>query len=82
MKTFNDLEFVEHPSTFGGVFCRMMFDNGYGILVYDGKFDIYEVEVLDKEGSPTYNTPITNDTITNANINKINEIMIQIQQLQ
>ncbi len=81
MKTFNDLQFIEHPSTFGGGYCKMMFDNGYGILIYDGKFGKYEVEVLDKEGSPTYKTPITNDTFTNADVNKINDIMKQIQNL-
>jgi len=81
MKTFDDLVFIEHPSTFGGVYCKKMFDNGYGILLYDGKFGMYEVEVLDKEGNATYNTPITNDTITNADVNKINDIMKQIQNL-
>jgi len=81
MKTFNDLEFIEHPSTFGGVYCRMMFENGYGILVYDGKLGKYEVEVLDENGDPTYNTIITNDTLTNADHNKITELMEQIQKL-
>jgi len=81
MKNFNDLKFVEHPSTFGGVYCKMMFDNGYGILVYDGKFNLYEVDVLDKDGEITYNTSITKDTFTNADVNKINDIMIQIQNL-
>lgn len=81
MKNFNDLQFIEHPSTFGGGYCKMMFDNGYGILVYDGKFNLYEVDVLGKDGEITYNTPITNDTFTNADVNKINDIMIQIQNL-
>jgi hypothetical protein len=81
MKTFNDLEFIEHPSTFGGVYSRMMFENGYGILIYDGKLEKYEVEVLDENGDPTYNTIITNDTITNADSNKITELMEQIQKL-
>jgi len=81
MKTFNDLEFIEHPSTFGGVYCRMMFENGYGILVFDGKLGKYEVEVLDKNGDPTYDTIVTNETITNADHNKITELMEQIQQL-
>ena len=81
MKTFNDLKFIEHPSTFGGVYSSMMFENGYGILVYDGKMGKYEVEVLDMKGDPTYNTIVTNDTITNADSNKITELMQQIQQL-
>jgi hypothetical protein len=81
MKNFNDLNFVEHPSTFGGVYSKMMFDNGYGIMVYDGKFDIYQVEILDNTGEPIYNTPISNDTITSANPEKITEIMIAIQKL-
>jgi hypothetical protein len=81
MKNFNDLEFIEHPSTFGGGFAKMMFENNYGILVYDGKFGHYEIDVLDSNGNQTYNTIVTKDTITNANVNKINEIMEQIQKL-
>ena len=81
MKKFKDLEFIEHPSTFGGVYCKMMFNNGYGILVYDGKMDKYQVEILDSEGEPTYKTNISNDTISDVNNVEIDELMEKIQKL-
>lgn len=81
MKTFNDLEFIEHPSTFGGVYTKTIFDNGYGIMVWGGLLGKYEVEVLDGDGEPIYNTGITNDTIYGADVDKINEILGLIQKL-
>ena len=81
MKKFKDLEFIEHPSTFGGVYCKMMFKNGYGILVYDGKLDKYQVDILDSEGEPTYKTNISNDTISGLNSIEIDELMEKIQKL-
>jgi hypothetical protein len=81
IKNFNDLNFIEHPSTFGGVYCKMMFENGYGILVYDGKLDKYEVEILDSDGEPTYKTGISNDSISGVSSTEISELMEKIQKL-
>ncbi len=81
MKTFNDLEFIEHPSTFGGVYTKTMFDNGYGIMVYGGKLGKYEIDILDKDENQTYNTPIANDTIVDADSDKVTEIMLKVQSL-
>lgn len=81
MKRFNDLKFVEHPSTFGGVYTKTMFENGYGIMIWGGQLDRYDVDILDKDGEPIYNTGITNDTVYGADINKINQLMESIQSL-
>ena len=81
MKKFKDLEFIEHPSTFGGVYCKMMFKNGYGILVYDGKLDKYQVDILDSDGEPTHKTNISNDTISGVSDIQIDELMEKIQKL-
>ena len=38
MKTFNDLQFKEHPkgAVYGGIISRIIFDNGYGATVVQG----------------------------------------------
>ena len=88
MKTFKDLEFVEHPSHIGGVQARITFDNGYGASVvktpysYGGKDGLYELAVLDKDGHLTYDTPVTNDVIGYLRDIDVTEVMEKIQQLQ
>jgi hypothetical protein len=81
MKKFNDLEFIEHPSTFGGVYTKTMFENGYGIMVWGGLLGKYDVDVLGSDGEPVYNTNVTNDTIYGADIDKINDVLELIQKL-
>ena len=69
MKTFKDLEFIEHPNHIGGIRASIMFENGYGVSVvsntysYGGKDGLFEVAVLGKDGDITYDTPVTNDVI-------------------
>jgi hypothetical protein len=82
MKNFNDLKFTEHPSTFGGEYSKIFFDNGFGILVYGGRIGLYEVEILDSNGDTLYDTNIINGNFSGANIDDINHIMEQIQLLQ
>lgn len=75
MKTFNDLKFTEHPSTFGGAYSEMIFENGYSIVVFGGSYNGYEVEILNPNGVPVKNM------IRNADENKINELMEEAQKL-
>jgi hypothetical protein len=88
MKTFKDLEFVEHPSHIGGVQARITFDNGYGASVvktpysYGGDRGLYELAVLDTDGHLTYDTPVTNDVIGYLRDIDVTEVMEKIQQLQ
>jgi len=88
MKTFKDLEFVEHPGHIGGVQARITFDNGYGASVvktpysYGGDKGLYELAVLDSEGSLTYDTPVTNDVIGYLRDIDVTDVMEKIQQLQ
>jgi len=87
MKTFKDLEFVEHPSHIGGVQARIQFDNGYGASVvktpysYGGDRGLYELAVLDNDGHLTYATPITNDVIGYLRDIDVTDVMEKIQQL-
>jgi hypothetical protein len=88
MKTFKDLEFVEHPSHIGGVQARITFDNGYGASVvktpysYGGDKGLYELAVLGTDGHLTYDTPITNDVIGYLRDIDVTDVMEKIQQLQ
>jgi hypothetical protein len=87
MKTFKDLEFVEHPSHIGGVQARIQFDNGYGASVvktpysYGGDRGLYELAVLGIDGHLTYDTPITNDVIGYLRDIDVTDVMEKIQQL-
>jgi len=88
MKTFKDLEFVEHPSHIGGVQARITFDNGYGASVvktpysYGGDKGLYELAVLGTDGHLTYDTPVTNDVIGYLRDIDVTDVMEKIQQLQ
>jgi hypothetical protein len=87
MKTFKDLEFVEHPAHIGGVQSRITFDNGYGASVvktpysYGGDKGLYELAVLGTDGHLTYDTPITNDVIGYLRDIDVTDVMEKIQQL-
>ena len=87
MKTFKDLEFKEHPNHMGGVQARIQFDNGYGASVvktphtYGGDKGLYELAVLDSNGSLTYATPITDDVIGYLRPEDVTEVLTKIQQL-
>ncbi len=87
MKTFKDLEFVEHPNHLGGVQARIQFDNGYGASIvktpytYGGDKGLYELAVLDSEGHLTYDTPITNDVIGYLRPEDVTDVIAKIQQL-
>lgn len=87
MKTFKDLEFIEHPSHIEGVQARIQFDNGYGASVvktpysYGGDRGLYELAVLDNDGHLTYDTPVTNDVIGYLRDIDVTDVMEKIQQL-
>jgi hypothetical protein len=87
MKTFKDIEFKEHPSTFGGIIGRIEFENGYGASVvkspfsYGGGDDLYELGVLGKDGQLCYTTPITDDVIGYLTEADVEELLIKIQKL-
>jgi hypothetical protein len=87
MKTFKNLEFVEHPGHIGGVQARITFENGYGASVvktphsYGGDKGLYELAVLGTDGHLTYDTPITSDVIGYLRDIDVTDVMEKIQQL-
>lgn len=86
MKTFDDLEFKEHPNKMGGVIARIEFDNGYGASVaqtphtYGGSDGLYELAVL-KNGMITYDTPVTDDVEGYLTTEDVTNLLQQIQEL-
>ena len=63
------------------------FDNGYGASVikhdmsYGGKKGLYELAVLDKDGSLCYNTPITEDVIGHLTFGEVDKLLVEISHL-
>ena len=87
MKQFKDLEFVPHAAGMGGVMSRIQFENGYGASVvktdytYGGDRGLYELAVLDSNGSLTYATSVTDDVIGYLRPEDVTDVMAKIQQL-
>ena len=93
MKTFNDLQFKEHPkgAVYGGIISRIIFDNGYGATVvqgphsYGGADGLYELAVIQYDESGDwdicYDTPITDDVLGYLTEDNVTEYLTQIEQL-
>ncbi len=85
IKTFEDLNFKPFHNGVAGV---MMFDNGYGVSVvkhdysYGGREGLYELAVLDSDGSLTYDTEITNDVLGYLTPEDVSQYMIMVQDLK
>lgn len=85
IKTFEDLKFKPFHNGVVGV---MMFDNGYGVSVvkhdysYGGREGLYELAVLDSEGSLTYDTEITGDVLGYLTPEDVSQYMIMVQDLK
>ena len=89
MKTFNDLQFKEHPrgAVYGGIISRIIFDNGYGATIvqgphtYGGADGLYELAVVGKNDEICYDTPVTGDVEGYLSEAQVTDLLIKIQQL-
>jgi len=89
MKTFNDLQFKEHPrgAVYGGIISRIIFDNGYGATIvqgphsYGGADGLYELAVVGKDDEICYDTPVTGDVEGYLSEAQVTDLLIKIQQL-
>ena len=89
MKTFNDLQFKEHPkgAVYGGIISRIIFNNGYGATVvqgphsYGGADGLYELAVVGKDDEICYDTPVTGDVEGYLSEAQVTDLLIKIQQL-
>jgi hypothetical protein len=83
---FKDLEFKELPDG-SGIYCRIMFENGFGASVvkhkysYGGDKGLYEIAVLDSGGEITYTTPITDDVIGYLRPEDVTDVIEKIEKL-
>mgnify|MGYP003126135067 FL=1 len=77
----------EVNSHHGGVQKVYEFDNGYGasVIMHQGSYGyskgLWELAVLDTDGSLCYDTPIAGDVIGHLNEEEVNKILSQIEEL-
>jgi hypothetical protein len=87
MKTFEDLEFKDHPNGMGGVQAKIQFENGFGASIvktpfsYGGARGLYELAIIGKDGSITYDTPITDDVLGYLSEAAVTQTLSKIQSL-
>jgi hypothetical protein len=87
MKTFEDLEFKDHPNGMGGVQAKIQFSNGFGASIvktpfsYGGARGLYELAIIGKDGDITYDTPITDDVLGHLSEAEVTATLAQIQTL-
>lgn len=80
--TFKELEFYPHE-VLSGKHARYTFPNGYGISVVNGlgtysSKGTYEVGIL-YDGHLTYNTPLTDDVLSEQTLEDIDTILSTIE---
>ena len=80
--TFKELEFYRHE-VLSGKHARYTFPNGYGISVVNGpgtysSKGTYEVGIL-YDGHLTYNTPLTDDVLSEQTPEDIDTILSTIE---
>lgn len=88
MKTFRDLEFKKHWALpIIEKQAVIEFNNGYGVSVVSGGIlhlgngNLHIIGILEN-GSLTYNSGITKDTIGYCNVRKVTGIMKKVQALK
>lgn len=83
-KTFQDLEFSDHP--LGGTNAYLTFPNGYGISVIGGNDKFYcgpgtfEVAIT-KDNNLCYDTEFTNNVLSYQSIDDIDKLLVNIEKL-
>jgi hypothetical protein len=88
MVNFNDLKFIQLPDM-SGVYCRIMFENGFGASIvkhkysYGGDKGLYELAVLDDiDGAPIYYTSVTDDVLGHLSESDVETHLNKIKNLQ
>jgi len=88
MIKFNELKFKELPDM-SGVYCRIMFENGFGASIvkhkysYGGDKGLYEIAILDDiEGGPIYYTSVTDDVLGHLSENDVETHLKEIKSLE
>jgi hypothetical protein len=84
---FSELKFKELPDG-SGIYCRIMFENGFGASVvkhkysYGGDKGLYEIAVLDDmDGGPIYYTSVTDDVLGHLSEENVETYLNEIKSL-
>jgi hypothetical protein len=83
---FEELKFQQHPMGMGKQ-CIVQFSNGYGASIvqgphtYGGNNGLYELAVFGKDGSITYDTPITDDVLGYLSEQEVEKTLLDIKNL-
>jgi hypothetical protein len=84
---FSELKFKELPDG-SGIYCRIMFENGFGASVvkhkysYGGDKGLYEIAVLDAmDGGPIYYTSVTDDVLGHLSEENVETHLNEIKSL-
>ena len=90
---FEELNFQSHPMGMGQQ-CIVQFSNGYGASIvqgtygasivqgtYGGSEGLYELAVFGKDGSITYDTPVTHDVEGHLTPEDVTRLLEQIEKL-
>jgi predicted dehydrogenase len=83
---FEELNFQSHPMGMGQQ-CIVQFSNGYGASIvqspytYGGPDGLYELAVFGKDGSISYDTPVTSDVEGYLTEEMVTGLLEQIQKL-
>ena len=83
---FEELNFQSHPMGMGQQ-CIVQFSNGYGASIvqgphtYGGSDGLYELAVFGKDGSISYDTPVTSDVEGYLTEDMVTGLLEQIQKL-
>lgn len=83
------MNFLELPSNplHEGIQFHFKAKNGYGASIvrhsfsYGSKQGLWEVAILDKDGSITYDTPITDNVLGYLTEEEVNEILLAVEEL-
>ena len=83
------MNFLELPNNplHGGIQYHFKAKNGYGASIvrhdfsYGNERGLWEVAILDKDGSITYDTPITSDVLGYLNEKEVNEVLLAVEKL-
>ena len=77
MKTFNDLQFTQHPAGYGKI-ARLQFDNGRGISVVQGHIHLGDNSLY--EAAELFNNEVVGSTIImELTEEQVTDKMIEIQ---
>jgi hypothetical protein len=84
--TFKELIFQPHPMGIGKQ-CIVQFPNGYGASIvqsehtYGGRDGLYELAVFGKDGSISYDTPVTDDVLGYLSEEAVEKTLTDIKNL-